>query len=107
MGEKLTLRYDDEFIKEAASLPDSVQEVLYGFLERLAENPDSPELEAEPCSRGLWGSQFTSGYCLYWKVEREQRFLTTLSAGRPKLIAVKRIKEKPIVGPQRKAKVKS
>jgi hypothetical protein len=93
MPAKLTLKYDDAFIADVASLPVTISEALYAFLERLAENPDSPDLRAEPASRnGLWGCQFTQGYCVYWKVERESEKLLTLSSCRPKLISLVKLK---------------
>jgi hypothetical protein len=91
MPEKLTLKYDDEFILGAAALPNEILEALYCFLERLAANPDSPELEAEPTSRGLWAAQFTRGYSIYWHVQREIATLTTLSTARPRLIEIRKL----------------
>jgi hypothetical protein len=107
MPEKLTLRYDDEFILELASLPSEIAEMLYDFLDRLADDPDAPDLEAQPASRGMWGCQFTSGYCVYWKVERERTTLTTLSTGRPKMISVRKIKPKSVARIQRNATTSS
>ena len=93
MQKKLTLRYDDEFIHQVARLPAGILDAMYAFLERLAENPDDPDLGVVATSHGLCGCQFTSGYLIYWKVEREQRGrLTTLMSSKPTLIEVRRIK---------------
>jgi hypothetical protein len=107
MPEKLTLRYDDEFILEIASLPSGVEEALYSFLERLTADPDSPDLQAEPTSRGLWGAQFTRGYSVYWKVEREASELTTLATGRPTLIKICNLTIKALQRPHRNSTVRS
>jgi|ERR1700733_3235564 len=95
MPEKLTLRYDDQFITEVATLPSVVAEALYEFLNLLADDPDSPDLGAEPAPRGLWGCQFTHGYCVYWKVEREPRSLVTLASWRPLVVSLVKLKPQP------------
>ena len=94
MPEKCTLKYHDAFISEVASLPPMITEALYAFLERLASDPDSPELGADLSSRGFWACQFTSGYSVYWKVEREKTHYISLSSGQPK--AIRLIKLKPL-----------
>jgi hypothetical protein len=107
MPDKLTLKYDDEFIVEVASLPAEIADALYYFLERLAADPDAPGLNAQAASRGLFSSQFTSGYCVYWKVDRAHGTLTTLTSSRPRLISARSVRPtKPSIPIQRNAMVR-
>ncbi len=62
---------EGHFLPKATALPTTIKTALWDFAERIADNPDNPDLIGIERD-GYRASQFTSGYILDWEVTRRR-----------------------------------
>jgi hypothetical protein len=85
---------EDVFAIKAANLDQTIRTALWGFVDRMRDNPDNPDVIGKERD-GFRATQFTSGWVLDWEVTRRRRgwIVDVFSYGKPEEVKLWDLRE--------------